>query len=111
MKRITHAERKERRKRIAAMAAAGATWQAIAAEYGVGYATIVNACYENGVPRPATGGTNHSHIAVSSFAILKALLDGNTVRGTFLRFGVSKQRVHQIKSKAIEAGFQFPQGE
>ena len=105
--RITHAERKARRKLIAEMAEAGMTWKEISEKMGVGYASIRLACLEHGIAPPAKDVSRRCYTSVSSFAILKMLLDGKTARETFIKFGISKQRVHQIKQKAKDAGFTF----
>jgi hypothetical protein len=104
---LSHDDRSERRKNIAKYAAehgAAAASQA----HKVSLSTVWSACKEFSV-KPARAARDYT--APSTMQILKALLDGEKQTDVATRFRLSRQRVHQIRCSAIEAGFSFPVGE
>lgn len=103
MKGLSHKERAERRKAIALHAEKHGVSEA-ARKFGVGLVTVRYSLRENG--KVATTDRPSSKPAVRTIAILKAILvDGmnDTRAGEIL--GVSHQRVWQVRSAAIAAGF------
>lgn len=100
---LTHVERAERRKAIAEYAVQYGE-AATAKKFDVTCWTVRKAAFENGhqLPDRRHGKRERS---TSSFGILFALLQGEALVDIAERFGVSKQRVHQIKVLGVAAGF------
>ncbi len=100
---ISHGERERRRSRAVELIRGGATLEQAARVVGGSASTIRLACVAAGVPFAKKNAA-----ALSSFRILRLLLDGNPVTSVAVMHKISRQRVAQIKQRAIEAGFKFP---
>lgn len=100
---MTHDERRERRKRIAADAATGMTVAEICKKYGVGARTVHGAAAEYGTvlsPRRLP--------KVNTFYILRQLLrGGRSYADIAAEADLTTQRVLQIANRAREAGFEI----
>ena len=104
---MTHPERAARRKAIANCIQQGMTLAEACISQKVSPKTVYDACQEHGIKIPKA--LPKQDAAPSSYAILKQLLEGASIRGTANRIAqeckVSRQRVHLIKKAAIEGGF------
>ncbi len=96
VKRLSHVERAERRKRITADLANGMTRQKAMQKYGVSYPTVEHC-------GPATGA---GRIKRRSFEMLAdMLLKGQSKAEVARKYGVTDQCVQQLEAKALAAGF------
>lgn len=95
---MTHAERRARREKIRAYIEAGHSLKQAMEKFDIGYQMAWSACGSDGPNRPKA----------TSFVILRRLLDGDSTSALGREFGVSKQRVDEIKRTAQKAGFAFP---
>ena len=99
----THSEAAVRRARIAECANNYGV-SAAASRFQVSMQTVRNACREHGVV--VERATNVKPIAsATTFVILKMLLDGVRQADISRQFSVSPQRVSEIKTAAVAAGF------
>ena len=97
---LSHEQRRARRLQMSRMVAQGASIKEAALKYGVTTRLIREACEENGV-----GVAPKLNLrSVQSFAILKLLLDGASVRQLVEKFRVSKQWIAQLRAAAVAAG-------
>jgi len=73
-----------------------------AKHFGVCPSTVVNACrsYEANVKNRSFKG-----VQVNSFAIVKSLLEGKTEVEVAEEFGISHQRVNQLRMQAVAGGW------
>ena len=99
---ISHAQREERRKKAARLISEGATPAEAAEQVQIPVATVMRACKQYGVSCKRSQITH-----ASSFQILRMLLDGRHPRELAIEYGISRQRVDQIRDKAKFAGFKF----
>ena len=101
---LTHAERAERRERIAKFCRKHSRARA-AAQFGVSITLVHSACAEHGVPR----STPEQPLRASTWRIIRLLLKpGTTNVQAAKKAGVTPQRVAQIKTKAERNGVVFP---
>ena len=98
---MDHSERANRRKAMATHAQQFGVASA-AKKFNVHPSTVRNAASENNISLllPGQGAGQ-----VQTFKVLKRLLDGVPPARIAEEFSISKQRVSEIKTKAIEAGF------
>lgn len=106
-KRMSHEERRERRRRMAKDVGAGVPLTDVAQIYGVGLYTVYFACREAGVE-------THNYKSVSSvrsFYVLKYLLDHpkSTMSSLAAELNIGRERVAQIARRAVEAGWDVKQ--
>lgn len=101
--KMSHEERAMRRKKIAEYASEHGSSSA-ATEFGVSLGTVRGALQESGVRK--TQG--HQNASVSSYYILRLLLDGVSRTEIAAKQKITKQRVSHIKMAAQSAGFEFP---
>lgn len=98
---LTHDERRARRQKMAQYAHKH-TCEDAALRFGVHEATVKAALREHNLPcrkrRPP---------AVSSFVVLRRLLDGATGGTIAEELNITRQRVNIIKQRAKSAGFTF----
>ena len=97
---MTHAERAERRLQISKYASLYGV-AATVRKFSLSMETVRVACREHGIPFPRLRREAGPH----SFEILKALLDGVPLMKIADDFGLTKQRVNQVKQQGIKAGF------
>lgn len=100
-----HEQRRQRREAIALAVASGASRAAAARRFGISLGTVHRACTEHGLsarrgrpPGPSAGGRGLEILAAllsNSFATDRAIAD---------TFGVTRQRVDQIRTEARKAG-------
>ncbi len=96
VKRFSHAERAERRKRITADLANGMTRQKAMQKYGVCYPTVEHC-------GPATGA---GRIKRRSFEMLAdLLLRGQSHTEVARKYNITRQCVQQLEARALAAGF------
>lgn len=97
---MTHAESRERNKRIAEFCIHHSASEACK-RFQVAPHIVYSACrsYDVQPPKARTG------IPTSAFNILKMRLDGYSAIEIALEMNITKQRVHQVLTKAREAGF------
>lgn len=102
MSSMTHAERALRRRAIAKAAQSGADISQLSRDYGVSASQVRLACLEHKVTPPS----HHLKIprAQKSLLIVAALLRGERPVELAEEFGTSRQRIHQIKKDAENAG-------
>lgn len=100
---------KKRRKAVADwVAQRNATTADAAVEFGISEATVETACKLNCVEPAKSPRACKKLPTDSTFQILKQIVDGDKSLSEIARnANVSRQRVDQIKNKAIEAGFQL----
>lgn len=100
---VTHRECKLLRARLAAYVSEGATLAQAANKCGAAIWTVRNACHEHGViwERTYTGAGGRG---VHPFAVLAGLQEGRTQQSVADDLGLTRQRVQQIKKRAIEFG-------
>jgi transposase len=92
---MDHEDRRQRRFEMARAVKAGQSKTAVARRYEVSRSTVSAACLEfGGIKSPAT----------PQYAVIAALQNGDAVPSIAERFGLSKQRVYQIRDKCIEHG-------
>lgn len=99
---ISHSERERRRNRAVELVRGGATLEQATKVTGGSFSTIRAACVAAGIP------PTKKNAALSSFRILHLLLNGKPATSVAIMHKISRQRVAQIKQRAIEAGFKFP---
>ena len=99
---VRHTEREARRKRAAELVAQGDTPAEAADKTAVPVTVVQAACRQHGVSCKRITPTH-----ASTFKILRMLLDGRHPRELAIEYGISRQRVDQIRDKAREAGFKF----
>ena len=99
--RLSHAERRERRREIAEFMKEHKDTQKAVAHFGCTLSLVSRACKEFGVDVPKTA----SVATVGSFVILKRLLDGAKQIEVAGERGISRERVRQVANNAREAGF------
>jgi transposase len=100
---MNRSERRERRCRMASAVREGQELAEVAKAYGVSVGMLRRACREFGVPVARQRATK-----VNVFAILKALLDGQTRRAVAESLGISRQRVQQVAEEARAACWKLP---
>lgn len=108
---MTHEERKERRKNIARDIANGVAVSDVSKNYGVGVATIINACQEHKTRIKIASVRIRSlpEIAPSTLVIIAELLNTNKPQATIAReMKLSSARIEQILTRARKAGIKFP---
>jgi len=89
---MTHAERKERRKRMALAVAGGATLATTAQSFSVSLATVSAACEENGV----TPVGKHVARQARHAAVLAEIRDGQDLGDVADRYGYTVGGVYRI---------------
>ena len=99
---LTHQQRRERRDRILAEIVAGKGMAFLCKKYGLSAATISDVAHANGHYFEYTPPQ-----FVSPLIVLRKLLDGQTTASISKEFGVSRQRIYQIREEAVEAGFKI----
>lgn len=99
---MTHAERRERRKQMAAKVREGAEPETVAREFRVTLDLVERACKEFKVRllKRKTG--------LRTFRIIALLLQGLSVKTVAEQIGVTYQWVKEVRSDASEAGITFP---
>lgn len=98
---INHVERRKKRRRIAKAVKCGATVSAAAVEYNVGKTTVYNSCNECKVATPGHPDKGKRFLTHRNKAILAAMHRCGQAEAA-RRFGISRQRVFQIKMKVME---------
>jgi transposase len=101
---MTHAEKRERRRKVAEFAVEHGAGEA-AQKYKVSIGTVQHAARENGVR--ISQRRDSCRGSLKSFRMLRLMLDGKSMADIAEEFCVSRQRVHQVKKDAIEAGFEL----
>jgi len=106
---ISHAERREQRKAAAELCKTKPISE-VCVETGLSDSVVRLACKEFCVefvkePRKAPHG-----LKISSFRILKLLLDGKRQVDIAREFNVSRQFVEQVRDRGVAAGFVFEGG-
>ena len=99
---MTHPQRRARRERILAEIVAGKGLALLCKKYGLSAATIEDVAHSNGhyfEYKPPQ--------FVSPLIVLRKLLDGQSAASIAREYGVSRQRIDQIKKEAVEAGFKI----
>lgn len=100
---MTHEEKRVRRKAIAEAVADGMAPREAAQQFGVNICWVYTSCKEYGVK--CDGGPGNI-AQVNTFAILKALVDGDLYYSEIAsKYGITKQRVEQIARRAEMAGW------
>ena len=96
----SRSEGMKRRQRMALEVAGGRRTLAVAEDFGVTPQTVRNACREYGVE------LERRYFGARTLEILAALIEDDhcTLSEVADRFGVSRQRVHKIKTDAQELG-------
>lgn len=97
----THEQLKQRRLKIAKFCKSN-TASAAAAKFGMSKSLVSKACREHDV-RPRMSEDNWAH--VSTFEILKRMIDGESGSAIARDCHVSRQSVFCVKKRAIKAGF------
>lgn len=100
---MTREERQQRNESILEYAKQHGIAEA-AKQFDVSYSSAYGVCRTAGVKLPRRVNATAS---LSTYGILKKLLDGQRQADIARDFNVSRQRVEQIQRKAEEAGFQF----
>jgi len=108
--KLSHAARHARRMQIAEAMLQGRPPGDVAAEFGISMVTVKQACQEHAVkwPRPQRSDRLYPTPQPSTWAIAKALLEGERIKPLADRFGVTLQRVSLIRTAMVNAGFTFP---
>jgi hypothetical protein len=99
----THSEAATRRGHISKCVQAHGV-RAAARQFEVSIQTVRNACREHGVVMDRANNVKRIASA-TTFVILKQLLDGVRQADISRQFRVSPQRVSEIKTAAVAAGF------
>ena len=99
--RLSHAERRERRREIAEFMREHHDTQKTIVHFGCTHSLVARSCKEYGVDMPRSG----SVAGASSFVVLKRLLEGAKQIEVAREHNVSRERVRKIASNAREAGF------
>ena len=95
---MTHKEARARRARIAKLGETMGTLE-IAEKLGVSRAYVYQTLAREGIPSKKPNGR--------AFCILRRLLDGDRGIDIASEYGISRQRVNQVKVEAEKAGFTF----
>lgn len=104
---MNHQERLDRRIQIAEDVKNGLSIKDACTKYGVSMATVRSACWAQfGSPPRQPRKVNPQKPC--QFVILFSLLQGESVRDTAERLGVSAAWVHEVAAQAERAGFRFP---
>ena len=99
---LTHAERAERRRRIAEhVRDNGCSISEAARHFGVSVNMVRDSCHEHGVA--FTDGRSAQPLGVSTYRIILALLKGEEQASVSRRMRVSPQRVSEIAGSLREA--------
>ena len=101
-RRLTHQERKERRRKIAEFVRENQDLSAAAEAFGVRPSMVRLSCKEFDVSIPRK---NNTIASLGSFQILKALLDGKKPSEIASEHSITRQRVGLVVKSAREAGF------
>jgi hypothetical protein len=101
---MDHTQRRERRQKIAEHASTHDIADT-AKEFGMSIATIRNACLEFGVT-PVVSSNYTTRF--SAYKVIADLLDGMAPAAVAVRHRVSKQRIHQIRTRCLESGIKIP---
>lgn len=100
---MTQEEREKRNQGIIEHAQQNDIYSA-AREFGVSYSLAYKICRTAGFTPPRH---HRSAMKLSTFQILKRLLDGERQSAIATKFEISRQRVEQVQRQAEQAGFQF----
>jgi transposase len=98
--RLTHEDRRERRKSMAADYTGGMTTKDICKKYDVSPMLVSHALSEFGIP----SRRDSQRVGSRTFDVLKSLMDGGRNVDVAAEFGVSREWVRQIHDRAVEAG-------
>ena len=99
---LTHAERAQRRRRIAERVREnGCSIDEAAQAFGVSRSMVRDSCHEHGVA--FTDGRSAQPLGVSTYRIILALLKGEEQASVSRRMRVSHQRVSEIAASVREA--------
>jgi transposase len=101
MATLTHSERFARRRAIAAYVAAGNSTQQAAVHFGVGLPTVRNACNEFRTEYPRENGNS---IQIPPLKVVVEIVKGKADSDIAKQFGLSRQRVYQVRKKVAESG-------
>jgi len=105
---LSHKRRRERKAEIQARLQDGDSHEDLARDYGLEVMTIVMFGREvgiRGIRYPRKGGNLEKTKATTVFSILRELLEGTDPPDIAREYKVSRQYVHQVKERAVAAGF------
>lgn len=104
--KMTHEERRERRKQIAEAYSSGRSYSEISAEFNVSIETMRTCRQEFGMPyRAQTSPVTHS-----PYSIIADIINGQmNMNQIAAKHGVSDQRVRQIQQNLLDAGACLPE--
>jgi transposase len=104
--KLTHEERKKRRKEIASYVASGKTGDQAAARFRVSLETVAKACKEHGVQLLRKGQGHRTAAKASGYSIVARIVEFPNMAEQQIaeEFGVSRQYINIVRTKAAKDG-------
>ena len=102
---MTHGQRLERRRAVAADALAGMTYPEVAAKHGVSVATVYAAVREN---RTGADAKPRSLLSETTWQALRLLLDGRRYADIAAQLGCSERHIRRVRECAVRHGILQP---